>query len=187
MGRNTTGVRGIRLREGDAVVGMALVEPGGSLLTVCENGYGKRTDFEEYSAKHRGGYGVITIKTTKRNGACVGMVGVQDDDEIMMVTANGMLIRMAVSDISNIGRNAQGVRLMRMKQGDSFVSVTRIEEKDIDEAIETPPDAPREPAADANADIDGLDELPDADADVEDIEDLPDTPEDGEEDDDAYA
>jgi len=147
MGRNARGVRGIKLREGDEVVGMAVVEPGGTLLSVCENGYGKRTAFEEYAAKHRGGYGVINIQTTERNGACVGMIGVRGDDEIMMVTANGMVVRTSMEQVRSIGRNAQGVRMIRLNEGDKLVSLTRIVEQNDQSAelSEPEPDAPLPP------------------------------------------
>jgi DNA gyrase subunit A len=149
MGRSAGGVRGIRLRKGDEVVGMAIAEPEGTLLTVCENGYGKRTPFEDYPAKHRGTHGVINIQTTRRNGRCVGMVGVHDDDEVMMITANGMVIRTSMQEVRPMGRNAQGVRMIRLNEGDSLVSLTRILEADVEQPTEEPDEA--EPPPDDEA------------------------------------
>jgi len=123
MGRSARGVRGIRLRKGagadaDEVVGMAVIprEEPATLLTVCEKGYGKRTPTSDYPTKNRGGKGVITIKTTERNGKVVGLRLVTDDDDIMLITDGGKLIRMPVAGIPTIGRNTQGVRLIRLEQ-----------------------------------------------------------------------
>ena len=119
MGRTARGVRGIRLRQGsadaDEVVGMAVIprEEPATLLTVCEKGYGKRTPTSDYPTKNRGGKGVITIKTTERNGKVVGLRLVTDDDDLMLITDGGKLIRMPVAGIPTIGRNTQGVRLIR--------------------------------------------------------------------------
>ena len=107
MGRVTHGVKGIKLKEGDKVRGMVVVDEHASLLTVCANGFGKRTDFAEYSVHHRGGQGVINIKTTDRNGNVVALIDVKDQDELIMITAQGMVIRTPVSAIRNIGRNTQ--------------------------------------------------------------------------------
>ena len=114
MGRAAFGVKGITLEEGDAVVSAEVVEKGTTLLTVSENGYGKRTNEEEYRVQGRGGKGIIDIKTTERNGKVVGAVQVKNDDEVMLVTSGGVLIRMGVNDISVIGRNTQGVRLITL-------------------------------------------------------------------------
>ena len=118
MGRTARGVRGIRLREGDdEVVGMAVIprEAPATLLTVCERGYGKRTPTSDYPTKNRGGKGVITIKTSERNGKVVGLRIVTDDDDLMLITDGGKLIRMPVDGIPTIGRNTQGVRLIRLE------------------------------------------------------------------------
>ena len=120
MGRTARGVRGIRLREGDdEVVGMAVIprDAPATLLTVCERGYGKRTPISDYPTKNRGGKGVITIKTTERNGKVVGLRLVTDDDDLMLITDGGKLIRMPVNGIPTIGRNTQGVRLIRVEDG----------------------------------------------------------------------
>ena len=114
MGRAAFGVKGITLEEGDEVVSAEVVEAGSTLLTVTENGYGKRTVDEEYRVQGRGGKGIIDIKTTERNGRVVGAVQVKDDDEVMLVTSGGVLIRMGVKEISVIGRNTQGVRLITL-------------------------------------------------------------------------
>ncbi|MBW2987890.1 DNA gyrase subunit A [Candidatus Woesearchaeota archaeon] len=128
MGRNASGVRGIRLSKDDYVIGSVVAEEGKTLLTVTENGFGKRTRFEEYPTKHRGGKGVINIKTTKRNGRVVSIKSVSDDDEIMMVSTDGIAIRIRARDISVIGRNTQGVRLMRVNKGSRVASVGRVVE-----------------------------------------------------------
>jgi len=143
MGRSARGVRGIRLRksesaEADEVVGMAVIprEEPATLLTVCEKGYGKRTPTSDYPTKNRGGKGVITIKTTERNGKVVGLRLVTDDDDLMLITDGGKLIRMPVAGIPTIGRNTQGVRLIRLegaegaKEAEKVVAMERLAEKE---------------------------------------------------------
>jgi DNA gyrase subunit A len=115
MGRQAYGVKGITLEDGDEVVGADLVEQDTTILTVTENGYGKRTLETEYRVQGRGGKGIIDIKTTERNGKVVGVAQVRDTDEVMLVTNGGMLIRMRVKEISVIGRNTQGVRLIALE------------------------------------------------------------------------
>lgn len=124
--RATTGVKGIELKEDDHLVGMEVVHEGLSLLTVTVNGYGKRTDFSEYRCQSRGGSGVIDIKTNERNGHVVSIHEVSGDDEVMMITEAGMIIRCPVKGISVIGRNTQGVRLIRLREGDRVVAVDKI-------------------------------------------------------------
>ena len=126
MGRVSTGVKGVELRGDDEVVGMVVLGDGGSLLTISEHGYGKRTDQSEYRSKHRGGRGVIDIKTTDRNGGVVGCIEVGNEDEVMIATQNGILIRTPVSSVSQIGRNTQGVRLINLGDGDRVIDVTRV-------------------------------------------------------------
>ena len=126
MGRVTHGVKGIRLKENDKVRDMVIVDENSSLLTVCENGFGKRTDFSEYPAHHRGGQGVINIKTTERNGKVVALIDVRDTDELIMITAKGMVIRTPINTIRAIGRNTQGVKLFDVEEGDKLVSVARV-------------------------------------------------------------
>jgi DNA gyrase subunit A len=136
MGRSARGVRGIRLREGDGekdqVVGMSVIprEEPATLLTVCERGYGKRTPTSDYPTKNRGGKGVITIKTTERNGKVVSLRLVSDDDDLMLITDGGKLIRMPVDGIPTIGRNTQGVRLIRLEPEEKVVAMERMAEKE---------------------------------------------------------
>lgn len=134
MGRVSRGVRGIKLREGDEVVDMAVVEPEASLLTVCERGYGKRTPLEDYRLQNRGGIGLINIKTTERNGKVVALKAVHDGDELMMITAHGMIVRTGLEEVRTIGRNTSGVRLISLKDGDKLVAVARLVVEDEDES-----------------------------------------------------
>ncbi len=139
MGRSARGVRGMTLNPGDSVVSMIAINPGESVLTVCENGYGKRTDIDAYRKTRRGGKGVINIKTTDRNGKVVGIRAVTDDDEIMMITRNGIMLRTDLSAVREIGRATQGVRLMRPDPGDTVVAVAKIanDENGAEESDET--------------------------------------------------
>jgi len=130
MGRGAAGVKGITLKPGDHVVDMAVIRPGMSLLTVCENGYGKRTDIEEYRLQKRGGSGVINIRTTERNGKVIALRAVQDADELMFITAKGIMLRTAVASLREIGRATQGVRLIRPDPGDKVVAVAKIANED---------------------------------------------------------
>ena len=130
-GRASQGVRGIRLADGDYLVGMEVLTNGKTLMTVTENGYGKRTSIDEYPVQKRGGKGVITIKTTERNGLVVAILAVTDEDDLMLLTDRGKIIRMPVKDISVIGRNTQGVRLIAMEPGERVVGAARLAEKDV--------------------------------------------------------
>ncbi len=130
MGRSARGVRGMTLNGEDSVVSMVATKPGDSLLTVCENGFGKRTGIEEYRKTRRGGKGVINIKVTQRNGYVVAIQAVGDDDELMMITANGMMLRTDLQAVRAIGRATQGVRLIRLAQGDRVVAVAKIAPED---------------------------------------------------------
>jgi DNA gyrase subunit A len=130
MGRAARGVIGIRLRQKDCVVGMVVVEEKAALLTVCENGYGKRTGFENYRSQSRGGVGLINIKTSDRNGKVVALKAVQHSDELMLITANGIVMRTGLDEIRSIGRNTQGVRLIKLKDGDKLVAAEKIAEED---------------------------------------------------------
>jgi DNA gyrase subunit A len=131
-GRASQGVRGVRLEEGDHIVGMEVLTDGGTLMTVTENGYGKRTSIDQYPVQNRGGKGVITIKTTERNGMVIAVLLVTDDDDLMLMTDRGKIIRMPVKDISVIGRNTQGVRLIAMEAGERVASAARLAEKDVE-------------------------------------------------------
>src|SRR6516162_9084439 len=144
MGRTARGVRGIRLREAEnateEVVGMAVIprEEPATLLTVCERGFGKRTPTSDYPTKNRGGKGVITIKTTERNGKVVNLRLVTDDDDLMLISDGGKLIRMPVGGIPTIGRNTQGVRLVRLEETERVVAMERLAEKEEGETEVAP-------------------------------------------------
>ncbi|MGH1472196.1 MAG: DNA gyrase subunit A [Cellvibrionaceae bacterium] len=136
MGRTSRGVRGIRLKEGQQLISMVIPQEGGKVLSVSENGYGKRTDVEEYTAKGRGSQGVIAMQTTERNGDLVGAVQVLDGEEIMLISDQGTMVRTRVDEVSVLGRNTQGVRLIKVKSGEHLVGVERIEESEDDEDVE---------------------------------------------------
>lgn len=139
MGRNARGVKGIELDKNDRVVGADIIDPQAQLLTVCEFGYGKRTTADEYRTQTRGGKGIITIKTTERNGSVVSALQVREKDQAMIVTSGGKVIRINVAEISIIGRNTQGYRLVTCDEGERVTSVTRIREEE--DADESSPDA----------------------------------------------
>ena len=126
MGRAAAGVRGIKLPQGDEVIGLLIIDEG-LILTATENGYGKRTPVADFPVQGRGGQGVIAIQTTDRNGKTVGALQIADDDEIMLISSNGTLVRTAADDISIVGRNTQGVRLIRVERGQRLVGLARIE------------------------------------------------------------
>ena len=128
MGRTAAGVRGISLREGDEVVAMTVVRPGGTLLTVTENGYGKRTGLDEYRVQSRGGVGIINIQASERNGRVAGVAYVEHDDELMLITQQGKILRMVTADIRPIGRATQGVRIIEIDEDDMVVSIARLAE-----------------------------------------------------------
>src|SRR5205807_10357891 len=190
-GRNTRGVKGINLQAGDEVVGMVVADPQGYLLTVCENGFGKRTPFganivgveaaeteaeetpEElteaeappegeaavdksgmrYRKQRRGGKGLRDIRTSDRNGPVVAVLSVRDGDDIMLITAQGMVNRTHVDEVRIVGRNTQGVRLMNLEEGDRIASVAKVAKEDVEgQTADSPPvpvePEPSEPAAD---------------------------------------
>ncbi len=128
MGRSARGVRGIDLAKDDYVIGMEVVSPGDIILTATEFGYGKRSRVDDYRLTNRGGKGVINIKVTEKNGPVVGIRRVTEDDEFMLITTGGQLIRSRVQDVSIIGRATQGVRLIGVKEGDRVAALARIEE-----------------------------------------------------------
>ena len=145
MGRPATGVKGVELEGDDEVVSMAIIhDKNGQLLTVTENGYGKRTPVEEYRLQGRGGSGIITIQTTTRNGRVVSVREVREDDEVIVTSTRGIVIRMPVSTVSVLGRNVQGVRLMSLEQGDKVMAVARLARADI--PLEAPPPTAPPPA-----------------------------------------
>ena len=132
MGRTARGVRGITLREGDEVVATTVVRPGATLLTVTENGYGKRTELEEYRVQSRGGLGIISIQASERNGRVAGVACVGGDDEVLLITQQGKVLRMIARDARPIGRATQGVRLIGIGEDDRVVSVARLVERDAE-------------------------------------------------------
>lgn len=151
MGRTSRGVRGVRLAEGQRVVGMVIPMENGQVLTVSENGYGKRTEVGEFPAKGRGSQGVIGMQTTERNGQLVGAVQVFDGEEIMLISDQGTMVRTRVDEVSVLSRNTQGVRLIKLKEGERMQGLERIEEN-VDENVK------RELA---RAEGDDAEELPD--------------------------
>jgi DNA gyrase subunit A len=138
MGRPAGGVRGISLEKGDAVVALAVVVPDAKLLVAGENGIGKRTDFEEYRAQSRGGKGIITMKTTEKTGAVIGALTVRDNDEIMLITFKGQMVRISVIGIREAGRNTQGVKLVGLDEGDKLQAIAPVISEDKeDSTVET--------------------------------------------------
>ena len=135
MGRGAAGVRGIKMPSNHEVIGLSIVKDG-LVLTATENGYGKRTEIEDFPVQGRGGQGVIAIQTTKRNGRTVGMLQVGDDDEMMLISSNGTLVRTPVGDVSIMGRNTQGVRLIRVESGQRLVGLARIESMGVEDGGE---------------------------------------------------
>ncbi|HSC46878.1 MAG TPA: DNA gyrase C-terminal beta-propeller domain-containing protein, partial [Gammaproteobacteria bacterium] len=132
MGRNAAGVRGIQLADGEQVIELVIVAEG-DVLTATEHGYGKRTPINDYPVQGRGGQGVISIQTTGRNGKVVGAIQVAPDAEVMLISDAGTLVRTPAGDISVIGRNTQGVRLIRLAEGEKLVGIDRIESEVGDE------------------------------------------------------
>ncbi len=127
MGRASAGVRGIKLRNDDEVVSLVILEPEKQILTICERGFGKRTALDEYRVQNRGGYGIINIKVSTRNGRVVGCRAVAQDDQFMMITEGGQVVRTRVADVRTIGRNTQGVTVMSVPESDRIVAVALIE------------------------------------------------------------
>ncbi len=130
IGRTGKGVIGIRLNEGNGVVGMEIVRDDSTILTVTEKGYGKRSTLEDYRSQGRGGKGIITIKTTEKNGRVIGMAQVSEEDEIILITGNGKVLRIRTRDISVQGRNTQGLRLFDIEEGDKVVSFAKLVERE---------------------------------------------------------
>jgi DNA gyrase subunit A len=134
IGRTGQGVKGISLEKNDYVVDMVVVnDPKGSLLTICESGYGKRTELVEYRVQGRSGKGLINVKVTDKTGKVIGVKPVTDDDELMLITSGGTMLRMKVSDIKTTGRNTQGVRVIKVREDDRVVAVAQLAAKDEEE------------------------------------------------------
>jgi len=133
MGRTATGVRGIRLGKGDKVVGLLVIKRNDNILVVTEKGYGKRSDINDYRITHRGGKGVITVKTTEKVGKMIALMEVVDTDELVIITTHGMVIRQSVRDIRVMGRNTQGVRVIRLKDDDSIADIAKVLPEEEDE------------------------------------------------------
>jgi DNA gyrase subunit A len=165
MGRNTSGVKGISLSEGDKVVGIVVADPDATLLTACEKGYGKRTTFgpnsddedagdddvssgSRYRTQNRGGKGLRDIKTTERNGKVIGIKAVNDDDELLLMTSRGKIQRIKCADVSTIGRNTQGVRIMGLSDDDSLAVIARVPRDELGDDEEEASD-PANPSSDA--------------------------------------
>ncbi len=150
IGRTGKGVIGMRLADGNEVVGMEIVRDDSTILTVTEQGYGKRTTLDEYRSQGRGGKGIITIKITEKNGKVIGMSQVAGDDEILLITVNGKVMRIRARDISVQGRNTQGVRLLETEEGDAVACLARVVEREDEK--DSGPDgaaAPGQPAEEA--------------------------------------
>jgi DNA gyrase subunit A len=146
IGRTGKGVIGIRLEEGNEVVGMEIVRDDSTILTVTENGYGKRSTLEDYRSQGRGGKGIITIKITEKNGRVTGMAQVSQDDEILLITSNGKVLRIRTRDISVQGRNTQGVRLFDIEGGDKVVSFAKVVEREEEKDSGAEKSGPESPA-----------------------------------------
>ena len=136
MGRTAAGVRGIKLRKDDFVVGMEIIEPGQEILVVTEKGYGKRTPESEYRLQNRGGVGIKTIQITEKNGPMCAVKTVDGTEDVMIITINGIIIRMDINDISVIGRSTQGVRLIRLGEDELVATVASVKKDETDEEIE---------------------------------------------------
>jgi len=157
MGRNTQGVRGMRLEDGEEMVGMISVPPHMhddlDVLAVAEHGYGKRTSLSDYRVQGRGGKGLITLNRTNRTGDLVAIKGVLGEEDLMIITVNGIMIRTSVDEISQMGRNTQGVRVINLKEGDAIADVTRVvidEDEEVEASAEDAPDAESQDDAEAD-------------------------------------
>jgi DNA gyrase subunit A len=151
MGREAAGVRGVRLSEGQRVIAL-LVLGDGHVLTASEFGYGKLTPLEEFPGHGRGGQGVIALQTTERNGAAVAALQVQAQDELMLISSTGTLVRTPVSDISVVGRNTQGVRLIRLAEGERLTGVERVAALETAAEVEAAAEAAADSAAGGSVD-----------------------------------
>ena len=149
MGRTATGVRGIRLNDGDQVVGMSVLGPDDNVLVVTEKGYGKQTPASEYGIKNRGGKGVKTINVTEKNGILVGLTTVSGEEDIMLMTNQGVAIRFHAKNISQTGRATQGVRLIRLSDEAVVSTITKVDAVEEENLVVTPVEG--EPTADTTS------------------------------------
>ena len=131
MGRGAKGVRGIRLEKDQYVISLIIPQEQATILTLSENGYGKRSKSEDFRKTRRGAKGVIAMQTSDRNGELIGAAQVKDEDEVMLITDKGMLVRTRISEINVIGRNTQGVKVIKLKDGEKLVSLESISEEFI--------------------------------------------------------
>jgi DNA gyrase subunit A len=134
MGRTATGVRGVKLGKNDRVVGLLVIKRQGTVLVVTEKGYGKRSDINDYRITRRGGKGVITVKTTDKVGKMIALMEVQDNDELVIISTHGMVIRQSVKDLRVMGRNTQGVKVIRLGEGDTIADIAKVVSEDEEEA-----------------------------------------------------
>jgi DNA gyrase subunit A len=163
MGRNARGVIGIRMAEDDRLVEMEVLSGKPNILSVTANGYGKRTAVGEYRLQGRGGSGIINIRTTGRNGLVVGATEISDEDQVLIITSHGKIIRMDASGISRIGRATQGVRLIQMEGGDQVVAAIRTEERE-EEGKSAPVATAPDPDDTGGVEDDPVDDAPPGDA-----------------------
>jgi DNA gyrase subunit A len=133
MGRTATGVRGVNLGKGDKVVGLIVLKRQSSIMVVTEKGYGKRSDMNGYRVTRRGGKGVITVKTSDKVGKMISLMDVVDGDELVIITSRGMVIRQSISDIRVMGRNTQGVRVIKLKESDKIADISKVIPEEDDE------------------------------------------------------
>ena len=133
MGRVTKGVRGIRIDSDDYLVGMTIAAKGTTLLTITDNGYGKRTDFDEYRLQNRGGRGILNYNITQKTGKICAVKAVEDDNDLMLITSDGVVMRTAISEISKLGRTTQGVRVVRLADGIKVIDIALADKDDDDE------------------------------------------------------
>jgi DNA gyrase subunit A len=142
MGRDASGVQGMRLRPGDEVISVAIAAPDSDLLVVTENGYGKRTPVSEYPKKGRGGLGVKTVQLTEARGHLAGARVVRDGYQVMLISTGGTVIRMSVADVKRLGRATQGVIVMRLREGETLSTLAPVIESDEDAGDESIPVTP---------------------------------------------
>ena len=154
MGRNSMGVKSFDLSENDEVISVARIEEGKQVLAITQKGYGKRTDVSEFRVQSRGGKGIMAMRLTERTGLMAAQLLVHEDEDIMLITDDGTIIRMPVSDISTIGRVSQGVRVMRVEEGSHIVCVTATERDEDEEEASEADGETMEPTEENSLDMD---------------------------------